>query len=334
MAKHIAFKCNWNDGTQESDAEYPGWSGICSTPQMKLNVLGPKPRRWCSNGSCPCAKAIARKGRLPRAEAVPCYESALFREVSFSAGGRQILGTGPGKLAILTSRRQSWVEADRVIIGAYRIKEIGEQPYFREQDSVVGVKSSMVRMHQDQFLRYWDYARLPSDGVPAWDSGLTRYLDDEEVAAILLAMHEIELDISPLAYDSLLRDFRADDGVSGAQTSSASDAYRDKLLGAERAFFVRNSRAAAIVRRNANGVCEACRSNVIERYGADIIEAHHRRAFATLPANTNIVPETDLAALCPSCHRALHRRSATADPMSVAAFAKAITKMRMKAKVS
>lgn len=150
------------------------------------------------------------------------------------------------------------------------------------------------------------------------------------MAAILHAMHEIDLDISPLGHESLISDFPRKHAAKAAQPGSASDASRDKLLGAERAFFVRNARAADSVRRNANGVCEACRGNVVDRYGADIIEAHHRRFFATLPANTNTVPATDLAALCPSCHRALHRLSSTTDPMSVEEFAKTIARMKGK----
>lgn len=331
-AKHIAFKCNWNDGKQDSDAEYPGWSGICSSTQMKLNVLGPTRRTWCANDACACAKAIKRKGPLPKPQAVPCYESGLFRKVSFSAGGRQIRQTGPGKLAFLTSRRQSSPELERVIIGAYRIKGIGEHPDFPDQDAVVGVKASVVRLRESQFLRYWDLVRLPSDGVPAWDTGLTRYLEEDDAAAILRAMKAIDLDVTPLGHDSLAEDLPGERPAHAARARTTLHAYRDKLLSEERSFFIRNARAAASVRERANGVCEACRSNVVERYGADIIEAHHRRSFAELPANTNTDPSIDLAALCPSCHRALHRLSATTEPMSVEEFTRAISNGGSKAR--
>jgi predicted HNH restriction endonuclease len=110
-------------------------------------------------------------------------------------------------------------------------------------------------------------------------------------------------------------------GAAASNDNAAAEQYRDKLLAKERAWFVRNARVAQDVRARAHGVCEACGNNVVEEYGTDIIEAHHRQAFATLPANTTTGPASDLAALCPSCHRALHRVSpSTSALLSVEQF--------------
>lgn len=324
MNKHIAFKCNWNDGTQRNDDEFPGWSGICSSPLMKLNVSGPTRRTWCSDPRCQCSKAILRGKALPQADAVPCYESALFRPdyVAFSAGGRQIHGTGAGQIAFLTSRHPSWTEDRRVVIGAFRVKEVGEHPTFPGQDAVVGVRSSVVRLKESQFLDYWALVELPEGGKPAWDSGLFRYLDDDEAAKIVSAMDAVDAETALLGAERLKSTLKAHPSTP-ANDNTAAEQYRDKLLADERAWFMRNARAAQAVRARAQGVCDACGSNVVEEYGADIIEAHHRQAFATLPSNTNTDPARDLAALCPSCHRALHRVSpSTSALLSVEQFAK------------
>lgn len=329
MEKHIALKCNWNDGTQKADSKFPGWSGVCSSPLMKLNVVGPTRRTWCSNKTCACARAITGPGRLPRGTDKPCYESSLFTNLSFSAGGRRIRQTGPGKLAFLTSRRPFTVEDERVIIGAYRIREIGEHPHFRGQDSVVGVKSSMVRLLETQFLPYWDLVSRPEGGKPAWDTGLTRFLDDADAASILRAIEAVGLDISALDKDAIAstRNTRnAKRRLPSDRASEPADTYRDKVLNAERAFFLRNSKAAQDLRRVAKGVCEGCGINSSKRYGTDIIEAHHRRAFAEMPPHSQIVL-ADLAALCPSCHRALHRLSpSTTMLLSVKEFAMQVGK--------
>lgn len=61
--------------------------------------------------------------------------------------------------------------------------------------------------------------------------------------------------------------------------------------------------------------CEACSINLTEIYGAlaaDYIEAHHKKPVALIQEGSATTLD-DLAALCPNCHRIIHKNY----PMSV-----------------
>ena len=53
-------------------------------------------------------------------------------------------------------------------------------------------------------------------------------------------------------------------------------------------------------------VCEICLTVPEKTYQEDIIEAHHRLPLNTLAAPKRVMPK-DLAMICPSCHRAVHK---------------------------
>jgi len=69
--------------------------------------------------------------------------------------------------------------------------------------------------------------------------------------------------------------------------------------------------------------CEACSINLFEIYGAlatNYIEAHHKRPIALMQEGSATTLD-DLAALCPNCHRIIHKNY----PMSVEELAAAIS---------
>jgi len=69
--------------------------------------------------------------------------------------------------------------------------------------------------------------------------------------------------------------------------------------------------------------CDACSINLSEIYGAlaaDYIEAHHKRPVAIMQEGS-VTTLDDLAALCPNCHRIIHKNY----PMSVDELAAAIS---------
>jgi hypothetical protein len=69
--------------------------------------------------------------------------------------------------------------------------------------------------------------------------------------------------------------------------------------------------------------CEACSINLSEIYGAlaaDYIEAHHKNPVALIQEGSATTLD-DLAALCPNCHRIIHKNY----PMSVDELAAAIS---------
>jgi predicted HNH restriction endonuclease len=95
-----------------------------------------------------------------------------------------------------------------------------------------------------------------------------------------------------------------------AQTSldRTSQPFLEKWIQREAAsLFRRSPQVARLVRDKAKGKCPACETDVVYIYGADVIEAHHRAGQP--PKSGREVTERDLAALCPTCHRALHRLS-------------------------
>ncbi len=53
-------------------------------------------------------------------------------------------------------------------------------------------------------------------------------------------------------------------------------------------------------------VCEICHIIPEKTYQEDIIEAHHRLPLNNLSAPVRVMPK-DLAMICPSCHRAVHK---------------------------
>ncbi len=96
--------------------------------------------------------------------------------------------------------------------------------------------------------------------------------------------------------------------------------FREYMVEREVAsIFKRNPQLAARVRNNAGGICDACGANVVKRYGANVLEAHHLAGQP--PKKGREITEGDLAALCPTCHRALHRQSRpNRRPMTVKRF--------------
>jgi hypothetical protein len=106
--------------------------------------------------------------------------------------------------------------------------------------------------------------------------------------------------------------------VPAASSGTAPDSDLSAFEGEPRMFFhLRRERDASVVdakrqaARNSDGQleCEVCRFTTQCRYPAlpdDICEVHHKRPLGELPGpvETNL---SDLAVLCPNCHRAIHR---------------------------
>jgi putative restriction endonuclease len=67
-------------------------------------------------------------------------------------------------------------------------------------------------------------------------------------------------------------------------------------------------RSAAVVRdlkSSLTWICEICNQDFESRYGVRYIEAHHKVPMSTF-STEYLVSVTDLAMLCPNCHKAVH----------------------------
>jgi putative restriction endonuclease len=69
----------------------------------------------------------------------------------------------------------------------------------------------------------------------------------------------------------------------------------------------RSGAMAAWLKSVADPVCDICGDNPSIRYGARIIDAHHRTPISTWTEEREVTAD-EIALLCPNCHRAVHAR--------------------------
>ncbi|HPW21243.1 MAG TPA: hypothetical protein PLE61_10580 [Vicinamibacterales bacterium] len=189
---NVAFKVTWVYGRRGP------FSTACTPEGRRLNIEVDK-RTWCSQRQNRCNKLwrAGNRGRpYPVSESdYPCLDVMALRSWSFSAGyyhhGKRkdepipMRGVKVGKLAFLTTRRHDMSEADRIVIGCFRVSAVvDEDGHFR----VEGQRTS-ERLRVRDFARaprYWDYHR--QTGGPRWGTGLFRYLPDAEAQRLFLAV--------------------------------------------------------------------------------------------------------------------------------------------------
>jgi hypothetical protein len=184
MRCSVAFKCTYNDGDEDV---FVGFAGTCSRDNIARNVRNK--RVWCSNSGCECSR-FYDKGMNGTKPDEPCYESTLFQRWTFGAGkyhsgakaGEDIhlIKSAPGKFAILTTRFPDDSEADRRIVGLFKIGQIDNQ------NTVIAAEEGRVRLPLEEAkeLFFWAYSNT-SKNTPDWHEGLFRYLGDGQVHRIL-----------------------------------------------------------------------------------------------------------------------------------------------------
>jgi hypothetical protein len=183
MTHPVAFKCTYNDG---DEGVFVGFAGTCSKDNIERNVRNK--RVWCSSPHCKCRKFYdtGMKGAKP---SPPCYESNLFRNWRFGAGGFHtgakvgpihLTKTGAGKFAILTTRFPGEPESERHIIGLFQIAQV------ENQNIVIAGSQGRIRLplEEAKHLFFWAYCSNRAK-KPDWRTGLFRYLADGQVHRIL-----------------------------------------------------------------------------------------------------------------------------------------------------
>lgn len=189
-SKNIAFKCTYNNGGETS---YPGFNGTCSKENIIRNIG--EERVWCGLSECKDYFNNDFKGTPPEG---PCYESVLFKNWEYGGGVHHgIVKQEPvnvrqidiGKIAVLTTRFPGEPETKRRIIGLYRIGEIRQTDdgTIVKADLSETIKLPLIVCRQTYF---WDYYTT-EPGVEKWNTGLYRYLEDEQVDAILTGLLKI-----------------------------------------------------------------------------------------------------------------------------------------------
>lgn len=237
--QHIAIKCTYNDA---GEGKYVGFTGTCSDDLISYHVQKGTP--WCSAEHSPCRKHYDSNSPFKRRPKQPCSESRLFIDWEFGAGiyhngeragepmrWRQV---DVGKLAILTTRFPDEPEADRRIVGFFKIGEVTNE----DDDQTMIYADPRVRVRlplaEAKELFFWDYYEIKT-GEPAWGSGLARYLTDEQVYRMLADLHKTISDPEQLAIveNLLAEDFPAPitDAASQPITRRQRKQFLDRKYG-------------------------------------------------------------------------------------------------------
>ena len=186
--KNIACNLIYNNGDENI---FVGFNGRCDIQNIKYNVELDN-GRWCSQPECSCRKFYDRSFTGNVID-YPCNESKLFRYWEWNPGNEfktgkhfRILKSGAGKIAILTTRFANCPENERKIVGFFKIKDILDDHY-----QVISIKRQSLRLTIDeaQGLNFWNYHRNTKSTTPMWRQGRFRYLEDNQVAAML---HDIK----------------------------------------------------------------------------------------------------------------------------------------------
>lgn len=103
---------------------------------------------------------------------------------------RKILRTGKGEIAIITTRLPGDSEADRKIVGLYKIDNVSAKD--GEEDIVTADASFKISFPEEEAkeLFFWDFYKNTNTNKCTWNQGLFRYMSDLQVAQILFAVRK------------------------------------------------------------------------------------------------------------------------------------------------
>lgn len=188
---NVAFKVTWVYG------QAGPFTSPCTPIGREINIRRKK-KVWCSQPENLCNQLFQRGNKgLLIGEEYPCYDAAIFTRWTFGGGvyhkgakrGQPITlkHVRPRKLAFFTSRSIYMPEEERIIIGCYEIAgiELDERDGFM----VLPKEGSGLRVTDFQNApRFWDFY-LQERG-PCWNTGLFRYLSDQQAQAMYQAVLE------------------------------------------------------------------------------------------------------------------------------------------------
>lgn len=188
--KNIACNLIYNNG---DEGVYVGFKKNCSIQNIIYNVNVDN-GRWCSQAKCPC-RIYYDNGFKGKLDEFPCNESKLFNDWEWNAGNEfktgkpfRILKSGIGKYAVLTTRFPNCSEAERKIVGFLKIKNIVDDFYRIIADENLSLR---LTLDEAQELNFWNYHCNEKNSIPMWRQGRFRYLENNQVAAILYDLKDV-----------------------------------------------------------------------------------------------------------------------------------------------
>jgi len=204
---NIAFKCNYCDGGK-SDKQV-GFEGVCSDSIINNNIAIER-RTWCNSEDCACLDYY--NGKISREEldahcddgGFVCYESQMLRDWKALAG---IVQNGDRKgepmklhqvqnnsLCVLTTRNPGSSENERYIFAVFLVDDTYEGDN-RDEGYVSTTSKYKLKLSptEAQKMLFWNYhCNSNNPDIPAWNSGLHRYFQDDVAALILRDISEIK----------------------------------------------------------------------------------------------------------------------------------------------
>lgn len=204
---NIAFKCNYCDGGQS--VNQVGFNGVCSDAIINNNIAI-EHRTWCNSEDCPCLSYF--HGEMSREDlhalcddgGFVCYESQMLRDWRALAG---IVQTGERKgepmklhqvqsnsLCVLTTRTPGTTEGERYIFAVFLVDETYEGDS-KDAGYVSTTSKYKLKLSPEEALKlpFWNYhCNNNNPEVPAWNSGLHRYFNDDVAALILCDISEVK----------------------------------------------------------------------------------------------------------------------------------------------
>jgi hypothetical protein len=197
---NIAFKCNYCDGGASNKSV--GFNGVCSDAII-YNNIEVEHRTWCCSEDCSCPRYL--NGEITREELEEmckdggfiCYESQMLRDWKAMAGIVQngdrkghpmhLSQVQPNSLCILTTRDPYFTEDERYIFAAFLVDDTygGDDldEGFVTTRSEFRLQLSPKEAHKMLFWNYHANGKQPE--MAAWNSGLHRYMTDEQATQIL-----------------------------------------------------------------------------------------------------------------------------------------------------
>lgn len=204
---NVAFKCNFCDGGK-SDRQV-GFEGVCSDSIISNNIAV-EHRTWCGSEDSPCSDYY--NGKITREEldakckddGFVCYESQMLRDWKALAG---IVQNGDRKgepmklqqvqnnsLCVLTTRNPGSTENERYIFAVFLVDETYEGDNRAEGYVSTSSKFKLkLSPNEARKMLFWNYhCNSNNPGIPAWNSGLHRYFQDDVAAQILHDIVEVK----------------------------------------------------------------------------------------------------------------------------------------------
>ncbi len=183
---NIAFKVTYNDSN---------WYGVCSEDVYRYNV---EHRTWCgiqADNKYSCRHKQYKDTDDLDLDFLPCYESIVLKELSFSPGinhgpkltdiPRRCLDAKKGKFAIFTSREPGESENERFIFAIGVIQSIYPSGDIGASERFVCDKKTALIFGKNNYPKYWKYYKNPNTDRVAWNTGLFRYINDKTVRQLL-----------------------------------------------------------------------------------------------------------------------------------------------------